>query len=117
MMWYCCRSRLRIPRAANTYSGRADIASGTLALGANASIAQSSEPVIRYSISKSAVFTTETQRTQRFGKMMRNTLSCFFESSVFSVSLWSNYLEPIFYAALFALLGLGLATARRWCHR
>ena len=49
--------------------------------------------------------------------MMRNILSCCFESSVLSVSLWSNYLEPIFYAALFALLALGLATARRWCHR
>jgi hypothetical protein len=32
------------------------------------------KPEIRYSISKSAVFTTETQRTQRFGKLMRNTL-------------------------------------------
>ena len=48
--------------------------------------------------------------------MMRNTLRCCFESSVLSVSLWSNYLEPIFYAALLAL-GLGLAIARRWCHR
>jgi hypothetical protein len=32
------------------------------------------KPEIRYSISKSAVFTTETQRTQRFWENMRNTL-------------------------------------------
>jgi bifunctional DNA-binding transcriptional regulator/antitoxin component of YhaV-PrlF toxin-antitoxin module len=53
---------------------RSIIAKGTKPFDVKAFREQRHEPENRYSISKSAVFTTETQRTQRFGKMMRNTL-------------------------------------------
>ena len=53
---------------------RSIIAKGTKPFDVKAFREQRHEPENRYSISKSAVFTTETQRTQRFEKNMRNTL-------------------------------------------
>ena len=64
MMWFCCRSRLRIRRAAKTCSGSADIESGTLALGANASIAQSFEPESDIQFKISGLYHRDTKNTE-----------------------------------------------------